>query len=77
MPVLHPEGISAVLGDDLPGEVLEECVVLLGLFGAPAGPGLDGLESPVVGEGVVQDMEFVTGHVHLVRLEKSKSEKST
>ena len=65
----HVVGVSAVPGGNLLGKVVEPPVVDLLLVRPPLGPGLDGLESPVAGEGVVQHVELVAAHVHLVHLQ--------
>ena len=66
----HLVGVARVSSRDFSGEVVELGVVLLLLLGSPLGPILQILEAPVTGESVVQNLESVAGHVHLVNLKR-------
>ena len=46
----------------------EFCIILLYLPGSPGGPGGGGLEAPVGGEHVVEEVEGEARHEHLVHL---------
>ena len=52
-------------------KLVEPCIVLLLLPRPPGRPGLESLEAAVRGEGVVEDLETVAGHVHLVHLDST------
>ena len=66
----HLIRIPTVPSRYFPSKVVELGVVLLLLLGAPLRAILQGLESPVAGEGVVEHVESVAGHVHLINLEE-------
>ena len=61
--------------DCLFSELIKLCVVGLHLSGSPGWPAAEVLEAPVRGEDIIEKVETVTGHVHLIDLEEQKQDR--
>ena len=66
----HPIRVCPIPCSHLPGKLIKSLVILLLLPGPPPWPAGDGLQAPVSGEGVVQQVEAVPGYIHLIHLHK-------
>ena len=65
----HPIRVCPIPCSHLPGKLIKSLVILLLLPGPPPWPAGDGLQAPVSGEGVVQQVEAVPGYIHLIHLQ--------
>ena len=61
--------------DYLFSELIKLCVVGLHLSGSPERPAAEVLEAPVRGEDVIEKVETVTSHVHLIDLQEQKQDR--
>ena len=60
---------------DLLGKFIKSCIIHLLLSCSPLWPCLECLEAPVVGEGIVEQVEGVPSHVHLIHLQQENDRK--
>ena len=58
--------------DYLFSELIKLCVIGLHLSGPPRRPTAEILEAPMGGEDIIEEVETVTSHVHLIDLEEQK-----
>ena len=61
--------------DYLFSELIKLCVVDLHLSGSPGRATAEILEAPVGGEDIIEKVETVTSHVHLVDLQEQKQDR--
>ena len=66
----HPIRVCPIPDTHLPCKLIKSLIILLLLPGPPPGPTGDGLQAPVSGEGVVQQIEAVPSYIHLIHLQK-------